>query len=231
MIVTCLSLYDESGNMLRPWAERGADCHCVDLEGVPRIEIVGKGKISFHKFDVNSEACRDLVDALEPYFVFGFPPCTDVAVSGSKHFEKKFREDPYNMAKAAELAELVELYGNRHKSIWAWENPKSMLKHFRGDPQYKFNPWEFGGYLPEDDVHPRWPDYIPPRDAYPKETWIWASSDFVFPEKAPVYCPPGWSPQTTKLGGKSAKTKQIRSETPRGFAKAVFLANRPWSLQ
>ncbi len=33
------------------------------------------------------------------------------------------------------------------------------------------------------------------------------------------------SKQWGKLGGKSAKTKQIRSETPRGFAKAVFLHN------
>jgi len=41
------------------------------------------------------------------------------------------------------------------------------------------------------------------------------------PEKKPVkpvnnY--PGW----TKLGGKSLRTKNIRSATPRGFAQAVF---------
>ena len=49
---------------------------------------------------------------------------------------------------------------------------------------------------------------------------------FVMPEKMPVHVGPGYSAQHKKLGGKSLKTKNIRSETPRGFAMAVFLANR-----
>lgn len=32
--------------------------------------------------------------------------------------------------------------------------------------------------------------------------------------------------QTKKLGGKSLKTKNIRSATPRGLFRAIFLANR-----
>lgn len=226
MKLSCLSLYDESGNMLRPWAEAGYDCHCIDLVAQPRIEMVGKGRISFHRMDVMSIECEHFARGLSPYFIFGFPPCTDVAVSGAAHFEKKLRDDPYAMAKAADLAKRVAILGYTTRAIWALENPKSMLKHFLGDPDYTFNPYDFGGYLPEDDAHPRWPDYIPPRDAYPKETWIWASDDFIFPPKAPVPCPKGYAPQHLKLGGTSAKTKQIRSETPRGFAKAVFLSNR-----
>lgn len=34
-----------------------------------------------------------------------------------------------------------------------------------------------------------------------------------------------YSPVAGKTGGKSQRTKNIRSATPRGFAKAVFLAN------
>jgi hypothetical protein len=45
------------------------------------------------------------------------------------------------------------------------------------------------------------------------------------PTKAPVECPKGYSTQHKKLGGKSMKTKNIRSATPRGFAKAVCWAN------
>ena len=30
-MLTCISLFDESGNMLRPWAERGYECHMFDL--------------------------------------------------------------------------------------------------------------------------------------------------------------------------------------------------------
>lgn len=225
-MLTCVSLFDESGNMLRPWAERGYECHMFDLVGNPREESVGEGRLIWHQADVMADETEAFIKSLTPYFIFGFPPCTDVAVSGAAHFEKKFRENPFVMVEAAALARRVGELGAACSAIWALENPVSMLKHFLGDPDYKFHPYEFGAYLPEDDIHPRWPDYIAPRDAYPKETWIWASANFRFPEKAPVYCPPGWSTQATKLGGKSEKTKQIRSETPRGFAKAVFMANR-----
>jgi len=216
--------------MLRPWAEAGAECHCYDLLGEEREEIVGKGKLIFHKNDLRCAEVQQSIIALKPSFIFGFPPCTDVAVSGAAHFEKKARENPYSQVEAAELAFIVPMLGNACDCPWAFENPKSMLLHYFGPADYIWNPWEFGGYLPEDDVHPRWPEYIAPRDAYPKETWLWTGGGFIFPEKAPVYCPKGYSTQHLKLGGKSAKTKQIRSETPRGFAKAVFLANRPKEL-
>jgi hypothetical protein len=35
----------------------------------------------------------------------------------------------------------------------------------------------------------------------------------------------GYSTAMMKLGGKSQRTKDIRSATPRGFAKAVYAAN------
>ena len=39
-----------------------------------------------------------------------------------------------------------------------------------------------------------------------------------------------FSPVAGKTGGKSARTKNIRSATPRGFAKAVFLANADYTF-
>ena len=41
------------------------------------------------------------------------------------------------------------------------------------------------------------------------------------PEKKPVFVEKGYSKQYSLLGGKSARTKLIRSLTPRGFAIAV----------
>jgi hypothetical protein len=72
-----------------------------------------------------------------------------------------------------------------------------------------------------------WPKHIPNRDAYTKETYLWTGNGFVFPEKKPVepVLIKGSSPQWAKLGGKSLKTKNIRSATPRGFALAVYEAN------
>jgi len=94
-------------------------------------------------------------------------------------------------------------------------------------PDYSFQPFEYGGYLPEDDVNPKWPEYIAPRDAYSKKTCLWTGNGFRMPEKDAVECDSfGSSVQYRKLGGKSLKTKNIRSATPRGFARAVFLANK-----
>jgi hypothetical protein len=50
---------------------------------------------------------------------------------------------------------------------------------------------------------------------------------FRMPHKKPVPIPEGYSDQHNLLGGKSERTKNIRSATPRGFARAVFLANAP----
>ena len=44
---------------------------------------------------------------------------------------------------------------------------------------------------------------------------------FRMPEKKPVFVEKGYSKQYSRLGGKSARTKLIRSLTPRGFAIAV----------
>ncbi len=93
-------------------------------------------------------------------------------------------------------------------------------------PNYKFNPFEFGGYLPVNDIHPQYPEYITPRDAYKKKTCLWTGGGFELPALKEI--PPldmkgqGGSNQHNKLGGKSLKTKNIRSATPRGFAQAVF---------
>ena len=98
-------------------------------------------------------------------------------------------------------------------------------------PDYIFHPYEYGGYIPiEDKTSPY--DLIPTRDAYTKKTCLWIRNghdvDFNMPEKRPVELPTDYkySPQHLKLGGKSLKTKNIRSATPRGFAIAIWQANK-----
>lgn len=172
------------------------------LEAMPRIgEIVRTEKI---------------------VFVAGFPPCTDVAVSGAAHFESKRQKDAHFQAKAALTAEQCRTIGELCGCPWFFENPVSVFASIFGKPDCTFNPSDFGGYLPEDDRHPEWPEIIAARDAYPKKTCLWTGGGFVLPPVKPVQVRPGYSDQHHKLGGKSIKTKNIRSATPRGFARAVF---------
>lgn len=168
--------------------------------------------------------------------VLSFTPCTDLAVSGALHFAAKLKADPDVFNRAVRWARLGETLGAALGCPYLVENPRSRLSTLWRKPNHKFNPCDYGGYLPEDDQHPNWPDIIPPRDAYTKTTCLWTSDDFVMPEAKPVEpVLVEWrlkngkitktSPMMLKLGGKSQRTKNIRSASPRGFFKAMFEAN------
>lgn len=228
-------LFDYTGIMARPWADAGYLCYCFDGQH-PK----GVGK-SIHKNILNvgmwfsNEVTTDYssldVDKIKAItgddvcFVFGFPECTDLAVSGAAHFAGKRDKNPFFQDEAMTLVYLTRLLGQSYGCPWALENPVSVISSMWRKPDFKFHPYEYGGYLPENDIHPTYPEYIRPRDAYPKKTCIWAGGGFVMPKLKPVYCEPGCSDQHKKLGGKSLKTKNIRSATPRGFAQAVFEYN------
>ena len=222
-------LYDYTGLMAQPWIDAGYECWCFDGQHEPGVVRDGLHvKVGMWFFPDGLRYQAATIKALVGdgvVMVFGFPECTNLAVSGAAHFQKKLDSDPMIQVKATELAKLVEVVGNEFGCAWAAENPVSVLSSLWRKPDFSFHPWQFGGYLPDNDRHPEWPEYIAPRDAYPKKTCIWSGGGFVEPEKKPVDIPSGYSAQHLKLGGKSLKTKNIRSATPRGFAKAVFIAN------
>lgn len=224
-----LSLYDYTGEALRPWAEAGYQCYAVDIQHP--IEGRTEGNIHYMHVDLHN-----VWDHLALYMtcrnknvVFGmaFPVCTDMAVSGAAHFKAKAERDPEFQTKAVGHAKRCASFFNDLSVPYFVENPVSVLATKWRKPDYKFDPYEYGGYIPEAEAeHPKWPDYIAPRDAYPKKTCLWTGGGFAMPDKKPVEVEEGYSRQHRKLGGKSMKTKNIRSATPRGFARAVFEANK-----
>ena len=88
--------------------------------------------------------------------------------------------------------------------FWAIENPVGTLHRWLGKPVMYFQPYEYG-------------------DPYTKKTCLWGN--FKIPKKNPVE-PTEGSKMWKKYGGKSDRTKTLRSITPPGFAKAFFEANR-----
>ena len=228
-----VSLYDYTGVAVLPWARAGFPCICFDVQHsyiLPRIEEYrGGGSVSYvranlHSRDVLSEIAKEFSGLAA--FMMAFPVCTDLAVSGARYFEAKFTADPLFQYRAADHAKWCGVVGDALGCPYLIENPVSCLSSIWRKPDQSFDPFEYGGYIPEMEAdHPVWPDYIAARDAYPKKTCIWTGGGFVMPERKPVFCPAGPSTQYKKLGGKSAKTKNIRSATPRGFAQAVFEAN------
>ncbi len=227
-----ISLYDYTGEALKPWAEAGYKCMAYDIQhDNTKSEIFDSGgSIVYAKADLHDIATLDHLCTVyrrkQVTFAMAFPVCTDLAVSGSKWFASKRERDPLFQRKAANYAiwcaELFQALG----CPYFIENPVSVLSTLWRKPDYSFHPYEYGGYIdPEQAEHPKWPDYIAPMDAYPKKTCLWTGGDFVMPDISPVEPEKGHSRQHLKLGGKSMKTKNIRSATPRGFAQAVFNAN------
>lgn len=227
------SLFDGSGIMGLPWAMAGHQVFCFNLDDADHGDYAGV-KVShknIHYIDMLLGPDMSIDDFekrgfYRPALIMAFPPCTDIAVSGAAHFERKEQESPGSQLMAVELAKLAAKIADSLSVPYMIENPVSVLSTKWRKPDFSFHPWEFGGYLPEDDTHPNFPEYIAPRDAYPKKTCLWTGNGFNSPEKKPVHCPDGYSAQHKKLGGKSTKTKMIRSLTPRGFARAVFEFNQ-----
>lgn len=223
-----ISLFDYTGNMVKPWADRGYQCFIFDSQHRTGLKPHGRGE-RIHTVGCDLSDPYDyefwidfIADRYDVEFMSAFPPCTDLAVSGAKHFERKAAANPNYRDEAMALVYTSRAIGESLGCPYFIENPISVISSEWRKPNYIFQPYEFGGYLPQDDVNP-WFDLIPARDAYPKKTCLWTGGGFELPEKAPVDWEGGYSPMFHKLGGKSIKTKNIRSATPRGFALAVAL--------
>ena len=71
--------------------------------------------------------------------IIAFPPCTDLAVSGARHFAKK-RADGRQQASI----DFFMKFANAHCDRIAIENPVGIMStHFR-KPDQIINPWQFG---------------------------------------------------------------------------------------
>ena len=229
-----ISLYDYTGEALKPWAKKGYQCFAYDIQHDPDFdqqqEFEGGGCISYVWADLyqtsSVKAIMEKFAIRDVAFGMAFPVCTDMAVSGAAWFKKKAEANPKFQDVAAAHAMWCSFMFEELGCPYFVENPVSVLATKWRKPDHKFHPYEYGGYIAKDDAqHPTWPDYIADRDAYPKKTCLWTGNGFVMPPKVPVEPETGHSRQHLKLGGKSAKTKNIRSATPRGFAIAVMAAN------
>lgn len=210
-----ISLFDYTGIMLRPWAAAGYDCYAVDTQ---HVGVEKRDGITFVGSDVRTWEMP--FDPADVAVIFAFPPCTDVAVSGSSRFKSKGLKA---LIGALQLFDAALDIIDKCDCAYFLENPVSTVSTYWRKPDYLFNPYEYGGYLPEDDVNPIHPE-IPPRDAYKKKTCLWTGNGFTMPDKIEVEHQ--GNKHIMKLGGKSLRTKNIRSATPRGFAEAVFQFNR-----
>lgn len=204
-----ISLCDLTGHMVQPWVDAGYEAVLVDPQ---------------HGFDSQSdgvtrlaktvlEAMPDLAPILQSgdvAAVFGFPPCTDMAVSGARWFESKWKEDSAYFAKAVAVAEQCRAVGVLSGAPWFVENPVSTLAQVFGKPDHWFHPWHYTAFEPADN--------------YTKRTNLWAGGGFIMPEQDNDLSL-GEPDNRIHMAAPSPDRANFRSATPMGFARAVFAAN------
>jgi len=153
---------------------------------------------------------RTWLDKRGPFdIILAAPPCTDFAVSGAQYFKAKDADGrtEESLKLVRKVLEIIDLTNPR---VWALENPVSRLPRLLpeiGKPWY-WQPFWFG-------------------DAYTKKTGLWGKFNRNLPlnmvEPIKTCAQGSW---LQKLGGKSERTKELRSMTPLGFAYAFYEVNR-----
>ena len=226
-----LSLFDTTGLMLVPWALSGFECHAFDIQNDDTVDANG---ISKHKKDlfqstIMEELLREFSEK-RVVAVFAFPPCTDLSMAGARWWRGKAEINPLFQVEAANRIVDVRnwcenVLRDKPNAIYIIENPKtSKLNSLWRRHDHTFSPHEYGGYLTDSEkVHPIWPGKIPDGDAYSKPTGLWTRSNFVLPPKKSAEY------NRVKVGNRyhspimcGYSTANIRSSTPRGFARAIF---------
>lgn len=194
---TILSLFDYTGNWSKPYKEAGYNVIQVDIK---------------HGIDILTWDYKQIPkDSV--FGILAAVPCTDYAISGAKWFATKDKDGRTKQSQklVAKTKEIIDYF---QPEFWVIENPMSRihkLNAWMGEVKYKFHPYEFAGYDP-----------IPRNSQYQKSTWLWG--EFNNPTKKPMECLDGQK-LFRKLGGKSEKTKELRSITPLGFSYAFYAAN------
>ena len=211
-IIICLC--DITGVMAKPWVDAGYEAVLVDPQHPEGVTVDGPVTKVGHIID-HPESWSVIQRAIATgrvVFVMGFPPCTDLAVSGARWFEEKRKADSSFQFKAMHVVWQCQIIGEISGAPWAVENPISQISSLWRKPDYIFNPADFTGYCANDN--------------YTKKTCLWSGGGFVMPD---AYrdanlpepddrihkCPPG------------PERANIRSATPEGFAIAVFNSNAP----
>lgn len=195
-----ISLCDRTGVMVKPWANAGYPCLCLDLQHSIRNDRV-EGNITFRWADIRSVTPAELPT---PTLIFAFPPCTNLSVSGARDFKRKGLR---GLIDALEVVEACRRLCEWFKCPWMLENPVSRLASCWRQPDHYFQPWEYG-------------------DLWSKKTAIWCGNGFVMPPPAND-SPPEGTTNKIHMMTPGPERANLRSETPPNFARAVFEANRP----
>jgi len=243
---TLLSLFDYSGNWSRPFLESG------EWE-VIRWDIKIDKFLDIKNLD-SCETCLEIL-GLDIDGILAAPPCTDFAVSGAQYWKIKDANGntEKSLELVRQVLRLVDLYRPTDPDydgtfFWCMENPVGRIPKFfpeLGKPLI-IEPYEYAGWNELNtkellrlkqiarkeykDITAEEAEFVLKCEAYTKKTCLWGefNRELLIKFKKPIQpikvCKQGSPLQ--RLGGKNETTKEKRSFTPNGFARAFFEANK-----
>lgn len=229
-----IDLFDHSGHAAQPY--RDAGWHVIQVDIKNGIDILTWDYASDITKAVELDCKIGLLAAI---------PCTDFACSGAKHFGEKDKngdtaKSDLLVDKVYEIKSYLETY--YWLNFWRVENPRSRIHNrhqWLGRVEHKFNPCDYAGYTDPTFAEMHELELLRGTDmkdaskeelnlvlgvgAYNKETWLWGD----FKPMKKKYIEPVWkeNPGWRLYGGKSERTKELRSIDPIGFCRAFFEAN------
>lgn len=222
-----VSLCDYSGNWPKPYADAGYTVIQLDLKHGDDCTNVEKSLDKIWEAINSPPLCVGY--AFTPWDFVGVliaTPCTAYTVSGARWWPRH-DADGTRAAMDAVARGCLAIKDALKPTWWALENPIGRIAKCVpevGPKAFTFDPCDYAGLAPE-----------PHREAYTKRTAIYGNAqkpiatarlEPVMVEKVGkngrVY---RGSWMWANLGGKSERTKELRSMTPMGFARAFFEAN------
>lgn len=206
MSLLVLSLCDYSGVWSQPFADAGNRVIRVDVQHPPgesdwsnNVQTVG---VDISRFDI----------AFTPDIVLAAPPCTCFCRPGARWWKRQ--DESGQTAKDIATFRACLRLCRKARLYWALENPPGRHRQLipeLGLPSWQFQPFEFG-------------------DPWQKQTYIWGTAARPMATKIVQPPPTRRTPNGKKQGRisfMSGSAKNERSETPQGFAKAFYEANKP----
>ena len=217
-----ISISDYSGAWSRPYVEAGYHVVRVDPKLPNDVQYHESGGTDC-TLDMTAAAflyswqLRSLLDVYgSAHGVLLAPPCTHFAGSGARWWAAKDTDGRTTEA-CAMIDHCLQVVAKCKPQWWALENPvgrlPALFPYKLGAARMFFNPCDHG-------------------DAYTKKTGLWGTfcafgpSDPVEPVMYTDKNGKRGSWHWAKLGGKSERTKALRSNTPAGFARAFYEANQ-----
>jgi hypothetical protein len=223
-----ISLYDAARIGLMPWRTRGFECfayeHTERPSSVPR-QMHG---VTVYRVNLGDAATRAAIarrhDGLVAY-AYAAPPSRDLSRVGVRWWPRKRLANPSFQDVALEEVHNVRMLLEGFAAPWIIiYSAASLLSVLWRPPDAIFQPFEFGGYL-GDENHPEFPGITPRRDAYTQRQGVWLGGGMQMPRRhgvEPIYAHVKRAGRMTRTSPMNLwRAKVARKSLPRGFATAV----------